>query len=148
MELLVEHDMSPGTIYENKLILGGACSAVLNEMDLHESSGASGTLVKFKGKFQEAEAVNKNKRMYPFDVLDSNVNALNECIKCVAIKVHIKLTLHNELKTTTHSAYPHTVISYQRRPHRHSTMVPHTDLLPLSTTAYNVKQCSTSQSGA
>jgi len=80
MELLVEHDMSPGTIYENKLILGGACSAVLNEMDLHESSGASGTLVKFKGKFQEAEAVNKNKRMYPFDVLDSNVNALNECI--------------------------------------------------------------------
>ena len=50
MELLVEHDMSPGTVYENK------------------------------GKFQEAEAVNKNKRMYPFDVLDSNVNALNECI--------------------------------------------------------------------
>lgn len=79
MELLLEHEMIPGTIYENRLILGGGCCAVLNEMDLHESSGASG-VVKFRGKFQEADAINKNKRTYPFGVLDDNVKALNEAI--------------------------------------------------------------------
>ena len=34
------------------------------------------SLVKFKGKFQEAEAVNKNLRRYPFGVLDENVKKL------------------------------------------------------------------------
>jgi hypothetical protein len=78
MQILLEHDITPGTVYENRLILG-ECSAVLNEMDLNESSGSNGT-VKFKGKFQEAEAVNKNKRMYPFEVLNTNVKSLQECV--------------------------------------------------------------------
>ena len=80
MELLIEHDMTPGTIYENRLILGGAVGAVLNEMDLHEASGSSGNVLKFKGKFQEAESINKNKRMYPYEVLNTNVLKLQESI--------------------------------------------------------------------
>jgi hypothetical protein len=39
-----------------------------------------GGLTKFRGKFQEAEAVNKNKRMYPFDVLSENIGRLQEAI--------------------------------------------------------------------
>lgn len=81
MELLLEHEMVPGTVYENRLILGGGCCAVLNEMDLHESSGSGSGLVKFRGKFQEADAINKNKRTYPFDVLNENVKALKEAIE-------------------------------------------------------------------
>jgi hypothetical protein len=50
-------------------------------LDLNESSTSSGGRVKFKGKFQEAEAVNKNKRSYPFQVLDENVKKLQEAIK-------------------------------------------------------------------
>jgi hypothetical protein len=80
MELLVEHDSTPGTIYEDRLILGGAIGAVLNEMTLNESTDSSGSL-KFRGKFQEAEAVNKNKRMYPYTVLNQNVLKLDEVIK-------------------------------------------------------------------
>lgn len=78
MKLLLEHDMTPGTVYENRLIIGECC-AILNEMDLKESTGTGG-LVKFKGKFQEANAVNKNRRMYPFEVLNTNVRSLQECI--------------------------------------------------------------------
>jgi hypothetical protein len=48
-------------------------------LNLNESSSSG--LTTFRGKFQEAEAVNKNKRMYPFTVLESNVKALNECVK-------------------------------------------------------------------
>jgi len=80
MQILLEHDITPGTVYENQLILGGGCCAILNEMDLHESAGTSGGTVKFKGKFQEANAVNKNRRMYPFEVLNTNVKTLQECI--------------------------------------------------------------------
>lgn len=80
MNLLLEHDLTPGTLYENKLIFGDAGCAVLNEMELHEASGSAG-LVKFRGKFQEADAVNKNKRTYPFDVLNENVKGLQEAIK-------------------------------------------------------------------
>jgi len=36
--------------------------------------------VKFRGKFQEAEAVNKNKRMYPYGVLNDNMERLQEAI--------------------------------------------------------------------
>lgn len=79
MQLLLEHEMVPGTVYENRLILGGGCCAILNEMDLHESAGSSG-VVKFRGKFQEADAINKNKRTYPYEVLDDNVKALQEAI--------------------------------------------------------------------
>lgn len=80
MQLLLEHELIPGTIYENRLILGGGCCAVLNEMDLHEAAGTGGSVVKFRGKFQEADAVNKNKRTYPYDVLNTNVKALSEAI--------------------------------------------------------------------
>jgi hypothetical protein len=80
MNLLLEHDQTPGTVYENRLILGGGCCAVLNEMDLHESAGTGGNVVKFRGKFQEADAINKNKRTYPFSVLDDNVKSLMETI--------------------------------------------------------------------
>jgi hypothetical protein len=78
MNLLLEHDLTPGTIYENRLILGGGNCAILNEMDLHESAGSGGSVVKFRGKFQEADAINKNKRTYPFEVLDDNVKNLME----------------------------------------------------------------------
>lgn len=81
MDLLLEHEMVPGTVYENRLILGGGCCAVLNEMDLRESSGSGAGLVKFRGKFQEADAVNKNKRTYPFGVLEENVKNLKEAIE-------------------------------------------------------------------
>jgi len=80
MDLLLEHEMIPGTVYENRLILGGGGCAILNEMDLHEASGSGGGVIKFRGKFQEADAVNKNKRTYPFDVLDTNVKTLSEAI--------------------------------------------------------------------
>lgn len=73
--------MVPGTVYENRLILGGGGCAILNEMDLHEASGSNGGLVKFRGKFQEADAVNKNKRTYPFEVLSENVKTLREAIE-------------------------------------------------------------------
>lgn len=45
------------------------------EFTLHESNSPNGKL-RFRGKFQEAEIVNKNKRMYPFDTLDENVKRL------------------------------------------------------------------------
>lgn len=37
--------------------------------------------IKFQGKFQEADAVNKNKRSYPFRVLDENVKLLKETME-------------------------------------------------------------------
>lgn len=80
MKLLLEHDSVPGTVYENRLILGGGGCAILNEMDLNEASAPGGSVVKFRGKFQEADAINKNKRTYPFDVLNENVKSLKECI--------------------------------------------------------------------
>jgi hypothetical protein len=78
MNLLTEHGL-PGTSYRDVLICDGGYG-VLNEMDLHESADAGIKLVKFRGKFQEAETVNKNKRMYPYPVLDSNVKRLGEVI--------------------------------------------------------------------
>src|SRR5499427_4990152 len=48
---------------------------------LNLNENANGSLTKFRGKFQEADAVNKNKRMYPFGVLDENVKKLNDAIK-------------------------------------------------------------------
>lgn len=44
-------------------------------LNLNEAATDKG-LTKFRGKFQEAEAVNKNKRIYPFAVLDENVKKL------------------------------------------------------------------------
>ena len=79
MKLLTEHIASPGQVYEECLICDGGF-AVLNEMDLHEATIAGSKTIKFKGKFQEAEAINKNKRMYPYVVLDKNVGNLQETI--------------------------------------------------------------------
>lgn len=50
------------------------------EIDLKESNIEKGNL-KFRGKLQEAECINKNKRMYPFSVLDENVQKLQEVVK-------------------------------------------------------------------
>lgn len=52
----------------------GSCEISLTE------STAQG-MPKFRGKFQEANAVNKNKRMYPYDVLSSNLSRLMESVK-------------------------------------------------------------------
>lgn len=46
-------------------------------LKLNESNGGN---LRFSGKFQEANAINKNKRMYPYDVLNSNVEKLMETI--------------------------------------------------------------------
>ena len=50
-------------------------------LSLNESSTSTHKgLTKFRGKFQEAETVNKNKRSYPFSVLKENVDMLMESI--------------------------------------------------------------------
>lgn len=51
----------------------GYASLTLNE----SANGAT----RFRGKFQEANQVNKNKRMYPMDVLASNVDKLVETVQ-------------------------------------------------------------------
>lgn len=77
--ILLEHtSFSPGTVYESSLIFGGSY-AILNEMDMMESA-MTGASIKFRGKFQEANAVNKNKRMYTYDILDSNRLGLQEAL--------------------------------------------------------------------
>lgn len=63
----------------DNMLLVDCCGANFLEMDLSEST-SSGGLVKFRGKFQEAEAINKNKRMYPYGVLDENLQRLMECV--------------------------------------------------------------------
>lgn len=49
-------------------------------IELCESTGKTG-LTKFRGKFQEAEAVNKNKRSYSYDILAENVDRLMDAVK-------------------------------------------------------------------
>lgn len=80
-DLLLEHESIPGTVYENRLFMGDfGCAS--NEIDLFESTDGSGSKsMRFRGKFQEANAINKNKRMYPKDVLDENVKRLAEVIE-------------------------------------------------------------------
>lgn len=62
------------------MLLIDCCNNGAFEINLNESNIEKG-LIKFRGKFQEAEAVNKNKRMYPFAVLDENVQRLQEVVK-------------------------------------------------------------------
>lgn len=50
------------------------------QLNLNEAATDKG-LTKFRGKFQEASAVNKNKRIYPFEVLDNNVKSLLPAIE-------------------------------------------------------------------
>ena len=59
----------------NQVLFIDGCSNGCFQMNLNESVTDRG-LTKFRGKFQEAEAVNKNKRIYPYGVLDENVKKL------------------------------------------------------------------------
>jgi hypothetical protein len=80
-KILLEHnDFTPGDFYgEDTLIIGGV-GAILNEMVSLNEATDLGKPLKFRGKFQEAEAINKNKRMYPYAVLNGNVVKLQETI--------------------------------------------------------------------
>jgi hypothetical protein len=64
----------------DQMLLIDCCVGSGFELELSEATTRSG-LAKFRGKFQEAEAINKNKRMYPYDVLNENVERLQEAIK-------------------------------------------------------------------
>jgi len=65
---------------DNKqMLLVDCCSDAGLVLELNETTSKRG-LVTFRGKFQEAEAINKNKRMYPYDVLDENLNRLSEVV--------------------------------------------------------------------
>jgi hypothetical protein len=64
---------------QNQMLLVDHCIDAGFIMELCESSDNG--RVKFRGKFQEAEAINKNKRMYPFEILDENVKRLQHTIK-------------------------------------------------------------------
>jgi hypothetical protein len=66
---------------EKQFLLMDCCGGSDFQLQLIEGSSNKGRLVKFRGKFQEAEAINKNKRMYPYDVLNENVQKLQESIK-------------------------------------------------------------------
>ena len=62
-------------------LLVDSCSYGHMTLNINESSSKHSGLTRFKGKFQEAEAVNKNKRLYPYSVLDENVKKLMDCVK-------------------------------------------------------------------
>jgi hypothetical protein len=65
--------------YMDQMLLIDCCGNSGFELQLSEST-LKGGLTRFRGKFQEAEAVNKNKRMYPFDVLSENISRLQEAM--------------------------------------------------------------------
>lgn len=60
---------------ENLTLLIDCCNNSGFYLDLNETTTDKG-LTKFRGKFQECDAVNKNKRLYPRDVLEENVKKL------------------------------------------------------------------------
>ena len=60
---------------ENLSLFIDCCNGGGLLMSLNESVTDRG-LTKFRGKFQEAEAINKNKRIYPYSVLAENVKKL------------------------------------------------------------------------
>jgi len=62
-----------------QMLLIDCCTDSGFEFELCEATNSRG-LVTFRGKFQEAEAVNKNKRMYPYAVLDENIGRLKEAV--------------------------------------------------------------------
>jgi hypothetical protein len=63
---------------ENLMLFIDSCSYSGFNLQLCESQNDGRT--RFRGKFQEAEAINKNKRMYPYAVLDENVKRLQEAL--------------------------------------------------------------------
>lgn len=80
--LLESHDPTPGKTYDNTYLICSTSGFCFNEcVDLNEARDYDKPSVKFRGKFQEAEQVNKNKRMYPYNILESNVKRLIECVK-------------------------------------------------------------------
>jgi len=62
-------------LMENLSLLIDCCENGGFHLNLNEAATDKG-LTKFRGKFQEAEAINKNKRIYPYAVLDENVKKL------------------------------------------------------------------------
>jgi hypothetical protein len=60
----------------DKYLLNNSCITEGFELFINESSDPKLSTVKFRGKFQEANAINKNKRLYPFAILDENVKKL------------------------------------------------------------------------
>lgn len=78
-KLLVENSLARDN--SNYLLVDCCDGSGDFQLQLSESNTTTrGGLTKFRGKFQEAEAVNKNKRMYPYDVLNENVDRLQEVI--------------------------------------------------------------------
>lgn len=65
----------------NNTLLIDCCSNGGMFLDLNESSSNSRGLTRFRGKFQEAEAINKNKRLYPYSVLSENIKGLQSVIE-------------------------------------------------------------------
>jgi hypothetical protein len=64
---------------EKQTLFVDCCNNSGFTMNLNESADSG--LTRFKGKFQEAEAVNKNKRIYPYAVLEDNVKKLKPIIE-------------------------------------------------------------------
>lgn len=62
-----------------EILLIDCCSDGGFVLNLNESTDKGTT--KFRGKFQEAEAKNKNNRIYPYSILDENVKKLSPIIK-------------------------------------------------------------------
>ena len=69
--------MSESTIADGQMLLTDCVGGV--ELFIVEGNVDGPT--KFRGKFQEANTQNKNKREYPYDVLEKNVNRLMETVK-------------------------------------------------------------------
>jgi len=63
---------------DNQVLFVDCCGGLC--MSLNESVSDRG-LTRFRGKFQEAEAINKNKRIYPYAVLDENFKKLTPIIE-------------------------------------------------------------------
>lgn len=63
----------------NILLVDSCFGSGFSDMELTEST--RGGLMAFRGKFQEADAVNKNKRIYPFSILDENVKRIMEMVR-------------------------------------------------------------------
>jgi hypothetical protein len=57
------------------------CDGYSGYLTLSLNESGNGNSRKFRGKFQEANAVNKNKRRYGFDVLNENVKMLQDVIR-------------------------------------------------------------------
>lgn len=80
MQSLQEHNCNPGTVYQDCLLCDGGFS-ILNEMELHEATDSVGRkLMRFRGKLQEADTINKNQRLYTKGILTKNVTRLEEAI--------------------------------------------------------------------